>query len=208
MVIDVKCAMNNCLKQEKKAFKQMTLFVRSQLDKLFETCGITCRDVIETDICGIIGCWTFESECPRTPAQRRHIREELERITEQLPYAGFDPHLSKISFPGAGVRLVHFELYPCKFNSIKARFEEIRRRAIECPERAGAWWLNQYVILAEEYWQIREQLVKDYEFGCGFIPRDEVEAERWRRKKRRDWSKILKFDTPFQESDFQDSEEI
>lgn len=179
--------MNNTLKPEKEAFRQMTLFVRSQLDKLFETCGITCREVIETDICGIIGCWTFESEQPRTPAQRIHIREELERMTEQLPYAGFDPHLSRISFPGAGVRLVHLVIYPCQFDGIKARFEEIRRCAIECPERAGAWWLNQYVTLAEcGYWpEICEQLAADYEQGCGFISRNEAEAEKWRRKNER-----------------------
>lgn len=179
--------MNDCLKQEKEAFGQMTLFVRSQLDKLFETCGITCREVIETDICGIIGCWTFESEQPSPPEQRVHIRKVLEHITEQLPYAGFDPHLSKISFPGAGVRLVHFELYPREFDSIKARFEEIRRRAIECPEWAGRWWLNQYVTLAESgHWQeIREQLATDYEQGCGFISRNEAEAEKWRRKNER-----------------------
>lgn len=175
--------MEDCIKQEKEAFRQMTLFVRSQLDKLLETCGITCREVIETDICGIIGCWTFESEQPRTPAQRVHIREALERITEQLPYAGFHLHRSRISFPGAGVRLVHFELYPREFSNIKARFEEIRRRTIECPERANVWWLNQYVILAESgYWQeIREQLATDYEQGCGFILRNKAEAERWRR---------------------------
>lgn len=185
--------MKNRIEQEKPLFKQMTLFIRSRLDKLFEACGITCREVIETDICGIIGCWTFESEQPRTPAQRIHIREELERMTEQLPYAGFAPHLSRISFPGAGVRLVHLEIYPRQFDSIKARFEEIRRCAIECPERAGAWWLNQYVILAEEYGQIREQLMKDYESGCGFIPRNEAEAEKWRREKgrRRNWRELF-----------------
>ena len=101
-------------------------------------------------------------------------------MTEQLPYAGFAPHISHISFPGAGVHLVHLEIYPREFDSIKARFEEIRRRAIECPECANAWWLHQYVILAKEYWQIRVQLMKDYEHGCGFISRNEAEAERLR----------------------------
>lgn len=175
--------MEDRIGQEKVAFTQMTLFVRSQLDKLFKTCGISCREVIETDICGIIGRWTFESEQPRTPAQRDHIREVLERTTERLPYAGFASHLSRISFPGAGVRLVHFEIYPRQFDSIKARFEEIRRCAIECPDSAGTWWLKQYVTLAESgYWQeICEQLAKDYEQGCGFISRNEAEAERWRR---------------------------
>ena len=33
-------------------------------------------------------------------------------MTEQLPYAGFAPHISHISFPGAGVHLVHLEIYP------------------------------------------------------------------------------------------------
>ena len=175
--------MKKCIELEKKAFKQMTLFVRSQLDKLFETCGITCREVVDTDICGIIGCWTFESEQPRTPKQRGHIRKVLEQITERLPYTKLNPHLSNISFPDAGARLVHFEIYPRQFDSIKARFEEIRRCVIECSDSAGAWWLKQYVTLAESgYWpEVCEQLAKDYEQGCGFISRNEAEAERWRR---------------------------
>lgn len=196
--------MEDHIGQEKVTFGQMTLFVRSQLDKLFETCGITCQEVIETDICGIVGCWTFESEHPRTPAQRVHIREVLERITEQLSYAGFAPHLFRISFPGAGVRLVHFEIYPRQFDSIKARFDEIRRCSIECPDSAGARWLKQYVTLAESgYWpEVCEQLAKDYEFGCGFIPRNEAEAERLRRKESGiDWGKIMKFNTPVQGSE-------
>lgn len=77
--------MNENLKQEKEAFGQMPLFVRSQLDKVFETCGITCREVIETDICGIISRWTFEPEKPRAPKQRVHIWEELKHMIERLP---------------------------------------------------------------------------------------------------------------------------
>ena len=172
--------MKEILEQEKEAFRQMIGFVNSKLDTIFESCGIVCQKMIETNVCGIIYCWTFESVNPRTPTQRVQIREALERMTEQLPYAGFAPHISHISFPGAGVHLVHLEIYPREFDSIKARFEEIRRHAIECPECANAWWLHQYVILAKEYWQIRVQLMKDYEHGCGFISRNEAEAERLR----------------------------
>ena len=106
-------------------------------------------------------------------------------MIRQLPDAGFAPHLSHISFPGAGVRLVHLEIYPRQFDSIKVRFEEIRRRAIECPERANKWWLDQYVILAKEYWQIRVQLMKDYEHGCGFISRNEAEVEKWKKEEKK-----------------------
>ncbi len=128
----------NWIKKEWTEFREMIRFVYSKLDTIFEHCGITCRKMIETDICGIIYCWTFESEKPRTPTQRVRIREALERMTGQLPYAGFAPHISRISFPGAGVRPVHLEIYPRQFDNIKARFEEIRRRAIECPDRANA----------------------------------------------------------------------
>lgn len=174
----------------------MIEFVNSKLDKIFDTCGITCRKMIETDICGIIYCWTFESVNPRTPTQRVRIREALERMVEQLPDTGFVPHISHISFPGAGVRLIHLEIYPREFDSIKARFEEIRRHAIECPDRANAWWLNQYVTLSGYeygYWQVREQLMKDYESGCGFISRNEAEVEKWKREKEREvvWKKLF-----------------
>lgn len=166
--------MNENLKQEKEAFGQMPLFVRSQLDKVFETCGITCREVIETDICGIISRWTFEPEKPRAPKQRVHIWEELKHMIERLP-----PPPKNISFPRAGLHLVHFEIYPREFDSLKARFGEIRHYAIEGPEQAGTWWLMRYVTLAESgYWQaVREQLAKDYEQGCGFISRNETESE-------------------------------
>ena len=178
---------------ETKEFEAMIGFVNSKLDTIFESCGIVCQKMIGTNVCGIIYCWTFKSVNPRTPTQRVRIREALERMIEQLPYAGFVPYISHISFPGAGVHLVHLEIYPREFDSIKARFEEIRRRAIECPECANAWWLHQYVILAKEYWQIRVQLMKDYEHGCGFIPRNEAEVEKWKREKERecDWEKLF-----------------
>lgn len=186
--------MKEILEQEKEAFRQMIGFVNSKLDTIFESCGIVCQKMIETNVCGIIYCWTFESVNPRTPTQRVRIREALEQMTEQLPDAGFAPHISHISFPGAGVHLVHLEIYPREFDSIKARFEEIRRHAIECPDRANAWWLHQYVILAKEYWQIRVQLMKDYESGCGFISRNEAEVEKWKREKERKdvWGEVLK----------------
>lgn len=186
--------MKEVLEQEKEAFRQMIGFVNSKLDTIFESCGIVCQKMIETNVCGIIYCWTFESVNPRTPTQRVRIREALEQMTEQLPDAGFAPHISHISFPGAGVHLVHLEIYPREFDSIKARFEEIRRHAIECPDRANAWWLHQYVILAKEYWQIRVQLMKDYESGCGFISRNEAEVEKWKREKERKdvWGEVLK----------------
>lgn len=113
--------MKEILEQEKEAFRQMIGFVNSKLDTIFESCGIVCQKMIETNVCGIIYCWTFESVNPRTPTQRVQIREALERMTEQLPYAGFAPHISHISFPGAGVHLVHLEIYPREFDSIKAR---------------------------------------------------------------------------------------
>lgn len=108
-------------KLETEEFEAMIGFVNSKLDTIFESCGIVCQKMIETNVCGIIYCWTFESVNPRTPTQRVRIREALERMTEQLPDAGFAPHISHISFPGAGVRLVHLEIYPREFDSIKAR---------------------------------------------------------------------------------------
>lgn len=84
--------MKEILEQEKEAFRQMIGFVNSKLDTIFESCGIVCQKMIETNVCGIIYCWTFESVNPRTPTQRVQIREALERMTEQLPYAGFAPH--------------------------------------------------------------------------------------------------------------------
>lgn len=181
-------------RDEERKFIELISFVDSWLDEMFKECGIVCGKMTKTNVCGIIHCWTFESVDPRTPAQRVRIREALEQMIRQLPDAGFAPHLSHISFPGAGVRLVHLEIYPRQFDSIKARFEEIRRRAIECPERANKWWLDQYVILAKEYWQIRVQLMKDYEHGCGFISRNEAEVEKWRREKERKckWEEVLK----------------
>lgn len=181
-------------RDEERKFIELISFVDSRLDEMFKECGIVCGKMTKTNVCGVIHCWTFESVDPRTPAQRVRIREALEQMIRQLPDAGFAPHLSHISFPGAGARLVHLEIYPRQFDSIKARFEEIRRHAIECPDRAGTWWLNQYAILAEEYWQIRVQLMKDYEHGCGFIPRNEVEVEKWRREKERKckWEEVFK----------------
>ena len=168
-------------RDEERKFIELISFVDSWLDEMFKECGIVCGKMTKTNVCGIIHCWTFESVDPRTPAQRVRIREALEQMSRQLPDAGFAPHLSHISFPGAGVRLVHLEIYPRQFDSIKARFEEIRRRAIECPERANKWWLDQ-------------QLMKDYEHGCGFISRNEAEVEKWRREKERKckWEEVLK----------------
>lgn len=181
-------------RDEERKFIELISFVDSRLDEMFKGCGIVCGKMTKTNVCGVIHCWTFESVDPRTPAQRVRIREALEQMIRQLPDAGFAPYLSHISFPGAGVRLVHLEIYPHQFDSIKARFEEIRRHAIECPDRAGTWWLNQYAILAEEYWQIRVQLMKDYEHGCGFIPRNEAKVEKWRREKERKckWEEVFK----------------
>lgn len=36
--------------------------------------------------------------------------------------------------------------------------------------------------------------MKDYEHGCGFIPRNEVEVEKWRREKERKckWEEVFK----------------
>lgn len=124
-------------RDEERKFIELISFVDSRLDEMFKECGIVCGKMTKTNVCGIIHCWTFESVDPRTPAQRVRILEALEQMIRQLPDAGFAPHLSHISFPGAGVRLVHLEIYPRQFDSIKVRFEEIRRRAIECPERAN-----------------------------------------------------------------------
>ena len=35
--------------------------------------------------------------------------------------------------------------------------------------------------------------MKDYEHGCGFIPRNEAEVEKWKREKERecDWEKLF-----------------
>ena len=172
-------------RDEERKFIELISFVDSRLDEMFKECGIVCGKMTKTNVCGIIHCWTFESVDPRTPAQRVRILEALEQMIRQLPDAGFAPHLSHISFPGDGVRLVHLEIYPRQFDSIKVRFEEIRRRAIECPERANKWWLDQYVILAKEYWQIRVQLMKDYEHGCGFISRNEAEVEKWKKEEKK-----------------------
>ena len=76
-------------KLETEEFEAMIGFVNSKLDTIFESCGIVCQKMIETNVCGIIYCWTFESVNPRTPTQRVRIREALERMTEQLPDAGF-----------------------------------------------------------------------------------------------------------------------
>lgn len=45
--------MKEILEQEKEAFRQMIGFVNSKLDTIFESCGIVCQKMIETNVCGI-----------------------------------------------------------------------------------------------------------------------------------------------------------